>query len=56
MPTQEEVVIDNNENAHETGRDLTIKYLENDVDILDFFINEYDKLNIEEFGRNPCTM
>ena len=35
LPTQEEVDNFNNENSHKTGRDLTIEYLQNDVEILD---------------------
>ena len=35
LPTQEEVDNFNNENSHKTGRDLTIDYLQNDVEILD---------------------
>ena len=41
LPTQEEVDIFNNENSHKTGKDLTIEYLQNDVEILDYCMNEY---------------
>ena len=36
LPTQEEVDNFNNENSNKTGKDLTIEYLQNDVEILDF--------------------
>ena len=36
LPTQEEVDSCNNENSHKTGKDLTIEYLQNDVEILDY--------------------
>ena len=36
LPTQEEVDNFNDENSHKTGRDLTIEYLQNDVEILDY--------------------
>ena len=35
LPTREEVDIFNNENSHKTGEDLTMEYLQNDVEILD---------------------
>ena len=53
LPTQEEVDIFNNENSHKTGKDLTIEYLQNDVEILDFCMNEYVKLSMKEFKLNP---
>ena len=34
LPTQEEVDNFGNENSHKTGKDLTIEYLQNDVEIL----------------------
>ena len=34
-PTQEEVDSFNKDNSHKTCRDLTIEYLQNDVEILD---------------------
>ena len=43
----------NNENSHKTGKDLTIEYLQSDVEILDYFMNEYVKLNMKEFKLNP---
>ena len=36
LPTQEEVDIFNKDNSHKTGKDLTIEYLQNDVEILDY--------------------
>ena len=51
--TQEEVDIFNNENSHKTGKDLTIEYLQNDVEILDYCMNEYVKLSMKEFKLNP---
>ena len=53
LPTQEEVHNFNNENSHKTGKDLNIEYLQNDVEILDYCINEYVKLSMKEFGLNP---
>ena len=53
LPTQEEVDNFNNENSHKTGKDLTIDYLQNDVEILDYFMNEYVKLSMKEFKLNP---
>ena len=53
LPTQEEVDNFNNENSHKTGKDLTIEYLQNDVEILDYCMNEYVKLNMKEFQLNP---
>ena len=53
LPTQEEVDNFNNENSHKTGKDLTIEYLQNDVEILDYCMNEYDKLSMKEFKLNP---
>ena len=53
LPTQEEVDIFNNENSHKTGKDLTIEYLQNDVKILDYCMNEYVKLSMKEFKLNP---
>ena len=53
LPTQEEVDIFNNENSHKTGKDLTIEYLQNDVEILDYCMNEYVKLSMKEFKLNP---
>ena len=36
LPTQERVDIFNNDNSHKTGKNLTIEYLQNDVEILDY--------------------
>ena len=52
LPTQEEVDNFNNENSHKTGKDLTIEYLQNDVEILDYCMNEYIKLSMKEFKLN----
>ena len=53
LPTQEEVDNFNNENSHKTGKDLTIEYLQNDVEILGYCMNEYVKLSMKEFKLNP---
>ena len=53
LPTQEEVENFKNENSHKTGKDLTIEYLQNDAEILDYCMNEYVKLSIKEFKLNP---
>ena len=53
LPTQEEVYSINKDNSHKTGKDLTIEYLQNDVEILDYCMNEYAKLSMKEFGLNP---
>ena len=53
LTTQEEVDIFNNENSHKTGKDLTIEYLQNDVEILDYCMNEYVILSMKEFKLNP---
>ena len=52
LPTQEEVDNFNIENSHKTGKDLTIEYLQNDVEILDYCMNEYVKLSMKEFKLN----
>ena len=49
LPTQEEVDNFNNEDSDKTGRDLNIEYLLNDVEILDYCMNEYVKLSMKEF-------
>ena len=36
LPTQEEVDIFNKDNSHKTGEDLTIEYLQNDVEKLNY--------------------
>ena len=59
LPTQEEVHNFNNDsndfnkNSHKTGRDITIEYLQNDVEILYYCMNEYVKLSMKEFKLNP---
>ena len=53
FPTQEEVDNFNIENSHKTGKDLTIEYLQNDVEILDYCMNECVKLSMKEFKPNP---
>ena len=53
LPTQEEVDNFNIENSHKTGKYLTIEYLQNDVEILDYCMNEYVKLSMKEFKLNP---
>ena len=52
LPTQEEVDNFNNENSHKTGKNLTIEYLQNDVEVLDYCMNEYVKLSMKEFKLN----
>ena len=52
LPTQEEVDNFNNENSHKTGKDLTREYLQNDVKILEYCLNEYVKLSMKEFKLN----
>ena len=53
LPTQEEVDNFNNENSHKTGKDLTLEYLQNDGEVLDYCMNEYVKLSMKEFKLNP---
>ena len=53
LPTQEEVDICNKDNSHRTGKDPTIEYLQNDVEISDYCMNEYVHLVMKEFGLNP---
>ena len=53
LPTQEEVDNFNKDNRHKTGKDLTIEYLQNDVEILDYCMNENVKLSMRKFGLNP---
>ena len=52
FPTQEDVDSFNKGNSHKTGTDLTKEYLQNDVEILDYCMNEYVKLSMKEFGLN----
>ena len=51
LPTQVDIL--NKDNSHETGKYLTIEYLQNDVEILDYCMKEYVKLCIKEFKLNP---
>ena len=53
LPTQEEVDNFNENNSHKTGKDLTIEFLQNDVEILDYCMNEYVKLSMKEFSLTP---
>ena len=53
LPKQEEVDSFNNENSNKTGKDLTIEYLQNDLEILDYCMNGYVKLSMKEFKLNP---
>ena len=53
IPTQEEVDIFNKDNSHKTGKDLTIGYLQNDLEILGCCMNEYVQLSMKEFKLNP---
>ena len=53
LPTQEEVDNFNNENTNKTGKDVIIEYLQNDMEILDYCINEYVKLSMKEIKLNP---
>ena len=53
LSTQEEVDNFNKDNSHKTGKDLFIEYLEIDVEILDYCMNEYVKLSMKEFKLNP---
>ena len=43
LPTQEEVDIFIKDNSHKTGKDLTVEYLQNGMEILDYCMNEYVK-------------
>ena len=47
LPTREEVDNFVKDNSHKTSKDLTIEYLQNDVEILDYCINEYVKLGMK---------
>ena len=53
LQTKEEVDIFNKDNSHKTDKDLTIEYLQKDVEILDYCMNEYVKLSMKEFRLNP---
>ena len=52
LPTQEDVDIFNKDNS-KTGKDLTIEYLQNDVEIFAHCMNEYAKIGMKEFRLNP---
>ena len=52
LPTQVEVDIFNKNNSHKTGKYLTKESLQNDVEILDYCMNEYVKLSMKEFSLN----
>ena len=52
LPTQEEFDIFSKDNNNKTGKDLTIEYLQNDVEILDYGMNEYVQLSMKEFKLN----
>ena len=39
------------DNSHKTGTDITLDYLQNDVEILDYCMNV--NLKIKKFGLNP---
>ena len=51
--TQGEVDIFKKDNRHKTGEDLTIEHLQNDVEKLDYCMNEKVKLSMKEFILNP---
>ena len=53
LTTQLEVDVFNKDNSHKTGKDLTIEYLQNDVKVLHYCMNEYVNLSMKEFGLNP---
>ena len=53
LPTQEEVDIFNKDNSHKTGQDLTIEYLQNYLEKLDYCMREYVKLSMKEFNLRP---
>ena len=53
LPTQEEVYNFNKNNSHKTGKSITIESSQNDLEILDYCMNEYVKLSMKDFGLNP---
>ena len=53
LPTREDFDNFNKDNSHKTDKDPTIEYLQNDVEILDYCMNEHVKLSMKEFGLNP---
>ena len=56
LPTKEEVDIFNKDNSHKTDKDLTVEYLQNDVEILDYCNNEYVKLGMKKFSLKICDI
>ena len=44
----------NKDNSHKTGEDLTIEYLQSDVEILDYCMNQYVKLRIQAQSPTLC--
>ena len=56
LPTEEEVHIFNKDNSHRTGKDLTIDYLQNVVEILDYCMNEYVKLSMKVLKNSVSTL
>ena len=46
LPTQEEVDNFNKDNSHKNSKDLTSEYLQNDVEIVAYCMNEYVKLSM----------
>ena len=53
LPTQEEVDNFDMDNSPKNGKDLTVEYLENDVEKLDYCMNEAANLSMKEFSLNP---
>ena len=56
LPTQEEVNIFNKDNSHKTGNNLTIEYLQNDVEMLDYCMKEYVKFSMKNSALTLYTM
>ena len=56
LPIQEEVKFFKKDNRRKTSKNLTIEYLQNDVEILNCCMNEYVILSMKEFGRTLYTM
>ena len=52
--TTQEVDIFNKDNSHKTGKDLTIGYLQNDVEILDYCTDEYVQLSMKAQSPTIC--
>ena len=55
LPTQEEVDKFNKDNSHKTEKNLNIEGSQNDVETLDYCMNEYVKICMKEFGLNPLN-